>query len=614
MIELLEQFGQIWAENFGIKILQDTFFLGIIFFTLFWLKNANARTKYIIAMIGIVKLLLPPFLPISLLSKYFNFSNTMIDVQIGTPMISASTNQVEPTLNLSLIGLCFVTWLCVVILSVLIPIFSTLRLKFKLRKAKPIRLSEIKDSTIKICQSDQINMPLTLGLFSNKIFVPARWDSWPADCRTMILQHEIAHIKRRDSIFKLVQMVAQALYFFHPLVWILNSRINQYREMACDDASVATKRNSNLEYSRYLVKIAEEMTQTEPGYSSASALIRQRNELLNRVQYQIMEVAMKHISKKKLGATLVVLFLSFSLLSFSFISNPPSSDKPGKAAVQEKAKIIGTIKDVKTGKPIEGAEVRIEGMDLAAVSDAEGNYSIAIADFTPGTYQIKASKSGYKFVRIATVKVEENITTRLDFTLGPTGGYSRMEKQAPSDKGKIVKVQELQKGVEIPPPPKEKLVTIEEQQYRKQETLTIKEKQPGEIPPPQLLPVKEASAGRDTSKIKKQYLAQTAAVKDREPLADYNTPPEVVGGIGELAKAIKYPESAKKAGITGTVYVGIQIDEQGKVQETKILESLNADCDQAAVDALKSVNWKPAMKDKKPVKGWVTVPVKFALK
>ncbi|HEX9975238.1 MAG TPA: TonB family protein [bacterium] len=610
MIELLNQYGQAWAEFFGLAVLQNTLFLGIVFLVLFWLRNATARTRYAIAMIGIIKLLLPPFMPASLLSKWFAFPGETIAIQIGKPMAAASAETMEPTLSVSLIGLLFFVWFVTLSISLIIPAFAMFRLKLRLKNARLIQSEDLDNFSGKVYQSEKITMPMTIGFFSNKIFVPARWDSWPAECRKMILHHEIAHIKRKDGIFQLIQIVAQAIYFFHPLVWILNSRINQYREMACDDASVATKRNSSMEYSRYLVKIAEEMTLSELGYTSASALIRQRNELLNRVQYQIMEVAMKHISTKKLGAILTILLLSFSLLSFTLNSSPPLDD-PGYFAVQEKAKIIGTIKDGKTGKPIQGAEVRIEGMDLAAVSDADGNYVIAIADFTPGTYKIKTSILGYKFVHVAAVKVEENITTRLDFTLEPTGGLTLVEKinlKQKLQKGEEISPppkENLQKGVEIPQLPeeklvtikekqqgKEKLVTIEEKQHGKEKSFTIKEKQPGEIPPPPPPP----------------------PVSDKATFADFDTPPEVVGGFGELAKAIKYPESARKAGTTGTVHVGVQIDERGKVLETKILESLTADCDQAAVDALKSVNWKPAIKDKKPVKVWVTVPVKFNLK
>lgn len=598
MIEWLNQSGQAWAEFFGVAVLQNTLFLGIIFLILYWLRNVSARIRHAIAMISIIKLLLPPFVPASLISRWLALPTTTIDIQIGKPVVTSFAEANEPTLTISLIGILFLVWLVTLSISLIIPLFATVRLKLQLKNATPIQQEELNHFSGQVFRSEKIAMPLTIGLFSIKIFVPPQWDNWSAECRQMILHHEIAHIKRKDGLFQLFQLVAQAVYFFHPLVWILNSRINQYREMACDDASVAAKRNSSMEYSRYLVKIAEEMTLSELGCVSASALIRQRNELLNRVQYQIMEVAMKHISKKKLAASLTILLLAFGLSSFT--TSRSIAENPSYVAVQEKAKIIGTIKDGKTGKPIEGAEVRIEGMDLAAISDAEGNYAIAIAEFTPGTYKIKTSKAGYKFVRVAAVKVAENITTRLDFTLEPTGGTALIEKQTSSDKEKMAVKQKLQKGEEIPPPPKENLVTIEE-------------KQQGEIPPPpQKMEGWFMSEFADTSGVPPP--PPPPPLKDSDSLVAFQTPPEVVGGFGAIAKAIKYPESARKAGVTGTVFVNVQIDEQGKVLEAKILESLTAECDQAALDALKAVSWKPAIKDKKPVKTWIAVPVRFKLK
>ena len=598
MIELLNQYGQAWAEFFGLAVLQNTLFLGIVFLVLYWLRNATARIRHAIAMIGIIKLLLPPFMPASLLSKWFAFPGETIAIQIGKPMAAASAETMEPTLSVSLIGLLFFVWFLTLSISLIIPAFAMFRLKLRLKNARLIQSEDLNNFSGKVYQSEKITMPLTIGFFSNKIFVPARWDSWPAECRKMILHHEIAHIKRKDGIFQLIQIVAQAIYFFHPLVWILNSRINQLREMACDDASVATKRNSSMEYSRYLVKIAEEMTLSELGYTSASALIRQHNELLNRVQYQIMEVAMKHISKKRTGLIVGILLLLIFPFSWNTSYRPAimptdlaaneSTEGAMKLFQQENGKIVGEVQNSKGGEAVPAANIMIDGTNLGAASDKNGKFEIN--NVPPGKYTLKASMLGFITLELRDIKVESGKASNIRIHLKP-------------DNTDVQKV-----GVEITPPPqppkeklltieekqhvKEKLVTIEEKQHGKEKLFTIKEKQPGEIPPPPPPP----------------------PMSDKATFVDYDTPPEVVGGFGELAKAIKYPESARKAGVTGTVHVGIQIDEQGKVLETKILESLNAECDQAAVDALKSVNWKPAIKDKKPVKVWVTVPVRFNLK
>lgn len=94
----------------------------------------------------------------------------------------------------------------------------------------------------------------------------------------------------------------------------------------------------------------------------------------------------------------------------------------------------------------------------------------------------------------------------------------------------------------------------------------------------------------------------------------YDTPPTPVGGFREIQKNLAYPEAARKAGIEGKVIVHLQINAEGNVSEAKILKSLGSGCDEAAIDALKSVTWTPAQSDGKPVSVWVAIPVVFKLK
>ena len=89
--------------------------------------------------------------------------------------------------------------------------------------------------------------------------------------------------------------------------------------------------------------------------------------------------------------------------------------------------------------------------------------------------------------------------------------------------------------------------------------------------------------------------------------------PEPVGGIEEMIKNVIYPVAAKEAGIQGKVLVKTIIDEKGNVVETEVVQSVNADCDKAAMDAIKKTKFTPAIKDNKPVKSEVTIPVMFKL-
>jgi protein TonB len=95
--------------------------------------------------------------------------------------------------------------------------------------------------------------------------------------------------------------------------------------------------------------------------------------------------------------------------------------------------------------------------------------------------------------------------------------------------------------------------------------------------------------------------------------------PEYPGGYGVLAKdlqsSLKYPKSARKKGIEGTVYVSFIVDVDGHITEPQVLKGIQAECDAAAVEAVgKLNNWKPGMHDDKPVCVRYVLPIKFSLK
>jgi uncharacterized protein (TIGR03435 family) len=50
-----------------------------------------------------------------------------------------------------------------------------------------------------------------------------------------ILAHEVSHVRRRDNLTAAIHMVVEALFWFHPLVWWIGSRLVDERERACDE-------------------------------------------------------------------------------------------------------------------------------------------------------------------------------------------------------------------------------------------------------------------------------------------------------------------------------------------------------------------------------------------
>ncbi|UCE20191.1 MAG: TonB-dependent receptor [Gemmatimonadota bacterium] len=81
-------------------------------------------------------------------------------------------------------------------------------------------------------------------------------------------------------------------------------------------------------------------------------------------------------------------------------------------------KISGRITDTKTGEPLPGTNVIIEGTTLGAATDLEGYY--VILNVPPGMYTLRASMIGYREVRVEAVRVSIELTTERSFQLDPT--------------------------------------------------------------------------------------------------------------------------------------------------------------------------------------------------
>jgi len=113
--------------------------------------------------------------------------------------------------------------------------------------------------------------------------------------------------------------------------------------------------------------------------------------------------------------------------------------------------------------------------------------------------------------------------------------------------------------------------------------------------------------------------AQDKNKKESEVFFVVEDMPEYPGGEEALRKDIaglvKYPEDAHKKGIQGKVYITFIVNENGKIEDTKIARGVDPSLDKEALRVMNALDktWKPGKQKGVAVKVSYTVPINFAL-
>jgi len=129
-----------------------------------------------------------------------------------------------------------------------------------------------------------VSVPMTWGVRPATLLLPADAGEWPADQLRMVLLHELAHVRRCDWLTQMFGQVVCALYWFHPLVWILYRHTQIEAERACDDAVLLTGVRAK-EYANHLLDVVKAMQAGKEAPSAAVAMARP-----TQVRYRLQSI------------------------------------------------------------------------------------------------------------------------------------------------------------------------------------------------------------------------------------------------------------------------------------------------------------------------------------
>jgi protein TonB len=166
---------------------------------------------------------------------------------------------------------------------------------------------------------------------------------------------------------------------------------------------------------------------------------------------------------------------------------------------------------------------------------------------------------------------------------------NRQKKQIIIENVDIPETQQIKR----PPPPPRPAVPIETESDDVPDDVTIESTDLDfddamvDMPPP------PPPGSRDEEEILEFYMVEQK--------------PELVHSVNPI-----YPEIARKAGLTGKVFLKFLVDKSGRVSNVTVLKGQEI-FRQAAIDAILQFKFKPAQQNDRPVSVWMTQPMSFRL-
>jgi beta-lactamase regulating signal transducer with metallopeptidase domain len=113
--------------------------------------------------------------------------------------------------------------------------------------------------TIVVIESPLIDGPALHGVFRPALLLPeGMCSTFDRDELRHVVLHELAHLRRHDVAVNWLVNTVRAMHWFNPLVWLAVARIQEERELACDELTLSCLHpHERLGYGRTILKLVE---------------------------------------------------------------------------------------------------------------------------------------------------------------------------------------------------------------------------------------------------------------------------------------------------------------------------------------------------------------------
>ena len=370
MREILNQTAGDWSNWFLHATWQAAVVAGLVFLLLLVTKRfTSAPFRYALLLIVLLKFAVPPFLDLStgLITQSTNYYSTIRNTVISEPpqisveenlssvttvaagespanQISAATGSsadpvssksivsspasvepVKPAADFSWSLMLLGVYICGLLVCSLVLVRRYRVILSIMRSSDILNAGELHVEMVRLSTqlnmkkfpvlrlSDETDAPFAIGVFRPSILFPrVLVESLQADQRTIVLAHELAHIRRGDLLVGWIETVLSMVWWFHPGMWWLKKSLRQTREDCCDDMLLTHGLADPERYCETLIDAAsrQSVRLVEP---LVLGFVHREHPVARRIR-RLMDGSLLRVDRLRFSALCVVLLLAVLIL------------------------------------------------------------------------------------------------------------------------------------------------------------------------------------------------------------------------------------------------------------------------------------------------------------
>ena len=392
----------LWLEEWSrwlwpwilLHLWETTLFVGLVALAVRFLRAAPARTRYFFWLVAAVKLIFPSLTLAWLVSQSPIGAPAVNSPYLEKPVYrSQASTWDRPTHNIldpllpsqilvnqprfegvqnTLYGTLTLIWLTGFLLLVARWTRPNLRLARAVRAGRKIGsgretaiLKRVRswlalNREVEVVVSDQLTEAGLWGIRKPVILLPQGVTSQLSDEElAAVMMHELVHVERRDNLVVLLQRVLTSLLWFYPPTWLIDKKLLQERERACDEEVLRLKQAPETYVSGMLKVVRACLDGRMAGTASIGG-----SSLKRRIQ-DILFVE----PPRKLGLQGCALTAAFGvvLAAFSAAFSFASFDAYATRRIEQTPDLVsmGTLQPVRS--PLSSAVVRMPGSGVGTL-------------------------------------------------------------------------------------------------------------------------------------------------------------------------------------------------------------------------------------------------------